>query len=137
MHGFWNLLVYLRPRWLQKRREQMMKRLNAEQRDSDAGEPLNGNGGGALAGEAVARVATYIKELSAAAASALIEGDLPEALETNSNLNEVIEEEEEEEEEDEEAGTESVKLASVLDVDSKDSAASIVSDEEFEDNSDE
>ena len=113
----------------------MMKRLNAEQRDSDAGEPLNGNGGGALAGEAVARVATYVKELSAAAASALIEGDIPEApLETNSNLNEVTEVEEEE---DEEAGTESVKLASVFDVDSKDSAASIVSDEEFEDNSDE
>ena len=105
----------------------MMKRLNAEQRDSDAVERLNGNGGGALAGEAVARVATYIKELSAAAASALIEGDLPEALETNSNLNEVIEEEEEE---DEEAGTESVvKFASVLDVDSKDSAASMICDD--------
>mmetsp|Transcript_21061 Transcript_21061/g.32105 ORF Transcript_21061/g.32105 Transcript_21061/m.32105 type:complete len:137 (-) Transcript_21061:568-978(-) len=56
-------------------------------------------------GEVVARVATYIKELSAAAASALIEGDLPEALETNSNLNEVIEVEEEE---DEESGSESV-----------------------------
>eukprot|EP00984_Skeletonema_dohrnii_P020654 scaffold10131_cov82-Skeletonema_dohrnii-CCMP3373.AAC.1 len=132
MHGFWNLLVYLRPRWLQKRREQMMKRLNAERRDSDAGEPLNGNGGGALAGEVVVRVATYVKELSAAAASALIEGDIPEALETNSNLNEVIEEE------DEEAGTESVvKFASVLDVDSKDNAASYISDEEFEDYDDE
>ena len=106
----------------------MMKRLNAEQRDSDAGEPLNGNGGGALAGEVVARVATYVKELSAAAASALIEGDIPEALETNSNLNEVIEEE------DEEAGSESVvKFVSVLDVDSKDSAARMICDEEFED----
>eukprot|EP00986_Skeletonema_menzelii_P007128 scaffold2761_cov137-Skeletonema_menzelii.AAC.9 len=129
MQGFWNLLVYLRPRWLQKRRDQQMKRRNAKQRDSGANEAVNGNnGGGAFAGEAVARVATYVKELSVAAAGALMEGDIPEeddACDTDLNLNEFMEDEEE--------GTENVvKLDSVLEV----GAANIVTDEDFKENTD-
>lgn len=133
MQGFWNLLVYLRPRWLQKRRDQRVKRRNAEQRDLDAHEAVNGNnGGGAFAGEAVARVATYVKELSVAAAGALMEGDIPEeddASDTDLNLNEFMEDEEE--------GSENVvKLDSVLEVDDKDGAANIVTDEDFKENTD-
>lgn len=116
MQGFWNLLVYLRPRWLQKRSDQRMKR-HAEQRDADTDRAVNGNDGGG-AGEAVARVATYVKDLSVAAAGTLMEGDIPEEVEADNhlNLNEFMEGER----------TESVskQLESVLEVDdSKDSAA--------------
>jgi len=91
MQGFWNVLVYLRPRWLQKRREQFEKQLDAERRGAD--EPIS-HGRGALSGKAAMRVATYLKELSIAAVDALIEGDIPEveARETDSNPHEFIEE---------------------------------------------
>ena len=125
MQGFWNLLVYLRPRWLLKRRDQRMKRHNSEERDVDAQEAVNGNdGGGAFA---VARVATYVKDLSVAAAGTLMEGDIPEEVEADNhlNLNEFMEGER----------TESVskQLESVLEVDDgKDSAC----DEDFKENID-
>ena len=96
-----------------------MKRHNSEERDVDAQEAVNGNdGGGAFA---VARVATYVKDLSVAAAGTLMEGDIPEEVEADNhlNLNEFMEGER----------TESVskQLESVLEVDdSKDSAADIV-----------
>lgn len=79
MHGFWNLLVYLRPRWLQKRKEHLEKdRVNltpADQRD-EAEESVSGR---ASAGTAANRAATFLKALSVAAYDTLVEGDIPEA----------------------------------------------------------
>ena len=104
-----------------------MKRQNLEQRDADADRAVNGNdGGGAFAGEAVARVATYVKDLSVAAAGTLMEGDIPEEVEADNhlNINEFMEGER----------TESVskQLDSVLEVDdSKDSAADMLTCEDL------
>lgn len=79
MHGFWNLLVYLRPRWLQKRKEHLEKdRGNltpADQRD-EAEESVNGR---VSVGTAANRAATFLKALSVAAYDTLLEGDIPEA----------------------------------------------------------
>jgi hypothetical protein len=79
MHGFWNLLVYLRPRWLQKRKEYLEKnRVNltpADRRD-EAEEAVSGR---ASAGTAANRAATFLKALSVAAYDTLIEGDIPQA----------------------------------------------------------
>lgn len=93
MHGFWNLLVYLRPRWLQKRKEHLEKyRGNltpADERD-EAEETVSGR---VSVGTAASRAATFLKTLSVAAYDTVTMGDIPEAevyeMSDSSNHNQV------------------------------------------------
>ena len=73
MHGFWNALVYLRPRWIQKRKEQAEKRLIEEgRRELQEGPPE----GGGRREKLPSVVVSYLKDFSVAAVDALREGDI-------------------------------------------------------------
>ena len=66
--GMWNVLVYLRPRWLQKRREQKQTRMAAA-----AAAAANEEGSGSTFPIKAVHV---LKDLSVAAADAVREGDI-------------------------------------------------------------